>query len=87
MAASLRLRGRQLDKFCRLAKLGTDDARAKFCNVSASTWHRVTKGLRGPTTTFIAGTLAAFAEYEITFEDLFEVIDDGDGDLDERRIA
>lgn len=78
MAAQLRLRGRELDKFCRLAKLKTDGERADFCNVSASTWHRVTKGLRGPTTTFIAGTLAAFDEYGIKFEDLFEVIDDGD---------
>lgn len=80
MPASLRLRARQLDKYCRVAKLKTEGERAEFCKVSPSTWSRVTKGLRGPTTTFIAGTLAAFAPYEITFEDLFEVIDDGDID-------
>jgi hypothetical protein len=82
MAAQVKLRTDQLDKFCRLARLPTDDARAKFCDLSPSAWSRTVRGQQPPSGQFIGGVLAAFAESGITFEDLFEVTDDPDSDGD-----
>lgn len=78
MAAQIQLRIRELVKYCRLARLDTDDARAKFCGQSPSAWSRTVNGKQAPSREFIGGVLLAFQPFDVRFEDLFEVLDDGD---------
>jgi hypothetical protein len=88
--AQIRLRdeGRQLKKYCAMARLQTEGERAKFCAVAPSTWHRVLTGLRAPSGVFIAGVVDGFSrEFGLdpgeVFKDCFEttasdVTDDGE---------
>lgn len=76
MAARIRLRTGQFRKYCNLAGLKTDQAKADAIGVNASTLSRILRGDTAPGERFIAGVLHAFADYELDFADLFEVIDD-----------
>lgn len=76
MAASIRLRTTQFEKFCALKGLKTQADKARFLGVTEPTVGRVINGDRRPGEQFIAGVLAAFPELE--FGDLFEVIDDAE---------
>lgn len=76
MAAKVRLRTKQLDKFFALKGVKTDAARADAIGVNAATFSRVVRGLTAPGEVFIAGVLAALPE--MSFEDLFEVVDDSE---------
>lgn len=86
MAAAIRLKTREFQMFCRLAGLKTDDAKAKAIGVTPATVSRVLRGKTAPGVPFIAGTLTAFAEYEVSFADLFEV-ETGNDDNDDEAAA
>jgi hypothetical protein len=72
MAAQIRLRTRQFDKFCKLKGWLTQAQRATGIGVTEPTIGRVMTGKRAPGEQFIAGCLAAFPDLD--FDDLFEVI-------------
>ena len=74
MASHIRLRTRQFEKFCHLAKWTTNAERAKHIGVNESTVARILAGKTAPGETFIAGVLTAFPALE--FADLFDVIAD-----------
>jgi hypothetical protein len=74
MAATIRLRTAQFEKFCKLKGLKTQADKAQFLKVTEPTVGRIVKGERRPGEAFIAGVLNAFPELD--FSDLFEVVDD-----------
>lgn len=73
MTATLRLRTRQLDKYMRLAGIGSKAELARRMGMATSSVTRVLAGSYRPGETFISRLMAAFPDLE--FEDLFEVID------------
>ncbi len=74
MAATIRLRTAQFEKFCKLKGLKTQADKARFLGVTEPTVGRIVSGDRKPGEAFIAGVLHAFPELD--FSDLFEVVDD-----------
>lgn len=74
MAASIRLRTGQFEKFCALKGWKTQAIRAQQIGVTEPTVGRVVTGKRAPGEQFIAGCLHAFPELD--FADLFEVVED-----------
>lgn len=74
MAATIRLRTRQYEKFAKLKGWTTDEAAASAIGVNPATVSRVRRGLTAPGERFIAGVLAAIPE--VDFGDLFEIDDD-----------
>lgn len=85
MAAAIRLRTRQYEKFAKLKHWATDEAAATAIGVNPATISRIRRGLTGPGERFIAGILAAIPEVE--FADLFEVVGVEDDPLDEPAVA
>lgn len=75
MLAKVKLKERELAKCRLLAKISTDAALADAMKMDAGTISRNLHGLQNPSATFIANLIAAF-NGAVTFDDLFEVVDD-----------
>ena len=78
MAAEIRLRTEQYEKFAALKGWKTNAAQAAAIGVSEPTIGRILTGKRAPGEAFIAGLLAALPELD--FGDLFEVVGGGSED-------
>jgi DNA transposition AAA+ family ATPase len=74
MAATIRLRTSQFEKFCKIKGWKTQADKARGLKVTEPTVGRIVNGDRKPGEQFIAAVLSAFPELD--FGDLFEVIDD-----------
>ena len=72
MAASIRLRTRQFQKFAALKGWRSDDQASRALGVNPATLSRVLRGKTAPGERFIAATLLAFPEMD--FADLFDVV-------------
>lgn len=79
MAAEIRLRTEQYEKFARLKGWKTNAAQAAAIGVSEPTIGRILSGKRAPGEQFIAGLLCALPELD--FADLFEVVTGADEDV------
>lgn len=76
MMATIQLRKPALAKYRKMLNLTTDEALALRMKVNPATVSRVLRDKTAPGPRFIAGLLTAFAEYDVDFNDLFEVISD-----------
>lgn len=80
MMATIQLRKPALAKYRKMLGLTTDEALAFRMQVNPATVSRVLRDKTAPGPRFIAGLLTAFAEYDVDFNDLFEVVGDESGE-------